>query len=231
MTYETKKNIITIALALVVVGGITFFILRDAKTSEAPVVVDTENVSVPDENTLIEQIPIPSETSTNNNSQPAFSSEAEAIAVVSGWLEKSDYMKAIYFAEQAISRYPNSGSLRIYYASALYLVGEKDKAFTVIDKAIEVDPTNYLTWRYKIIITKKKLTSSDPSYKTTVSTLYENALAATKNNIELITPYAIFLEEMGDKDGAIRYWKLAIQVNPLAKVSYQEQVDRLSSPQ
>lgn len=62
-----------------------------------------------------------------------------------------------------------------------------------------------------------------------VSAIYEEALIATKENIDVIVSYASYLVEKNQNQEAIKYLKKAIEVYPQNKDIYQAEIDRLSS--
>lgn len=226
-----KKQIGIIIGSLAIVAVLGYVILR-ANTpfsSESDLATTEEETSTENSNTITQQ----NETTPTPVSQKKkYATLAIAVEKATEAVNTADYTKAQVVVEGALAEYPKSGELTILSSLVFDKLGNHTKAVELGVKATVVEPTNYLTWRYRIMLTKSQYagkTPSDPGYKAAVSALYEQGLIATNNNIELITPYAIFLEDAGDIAGAIKYWKLAKQVNPLAISSYDEQIARLSS--
>lgn len=114
------------------------------------------------------------------------------------------------------------------------LLSDTVGALSSIDKALVYDPQNTTYWKWKISLnmTKmvgEKIAKTSLTYINTIKSLYENALKVTNSNIEIITPYAIFLESVGEINQAISYWEKAIVANPLAKSSYKTEIERLKA--
>lgn len=222
---KNKKTIYIIIIAIVLIAGAVIV----AKTY-AP--RDVSEVGVMEkENTTEEKIVEDQKVKTPSTQTASYKNVAEAIQAVTASVSAGDYSKSKLLAEGALLAYPKSGTLHDLYSQVLLKLGEIENAHHEAEKATVVEPSNYITWRYLIQMTRNDFTGKQPSnaeYKKTISDLYAKALTATKNNVELITPYAIFLEEAGDIQGALTYWNLAITVNPLAKSSYEQEIKRLT---
>jgi len=115
------------------------------------------------------------------------------------------------------------------------LLSDTVGAIASIDKALIYDSQNttYLKWRISLTISKMvvgdKILKTSLTYINTVKFLYEDALKITNSNIEIIAPYAIFLESIGEINQAISYWEKAMIINPLAKISYTAEIERLKA--
>ncbi len=218
-----KKQLWIIGGALIIVALIGFVMYRG--TAQAPTHIGD------DASQNIQETETDTQTSSVSTTPKKYATLQKAVDASVAVVDSADYAKAQVVVEGALAEYPNSGSLNILYSTVMDKLGNHAKAVELAHHAVAVDPTNYLTWRYEINLTKATFAGkspSDPAYKAAISSLYNQALVATHNNIELITPYAIFLEEAGDINGAIYLWQSAKQVNPLAAQSYQMQIDRLS---
>lgn len=78
-------------------------------------------------------------------------------------------------------------------------------------------------WQTKTRIVQN-LYKNDP---TLVEPVFIDGLRATKNDIDLITLYASYLGQTGQKQEAIRYWQMAIEKNPDAKSVYESEIANL----
>lgn len=129
---------------------------------------------------------------------------------------------------------PQNAELWYINSSLQELQSDNAGAVVSINKALVFDPMNAVYWKWKVaLVTRQmvqdKILNTSSSYITAVKNIYIDALKATNSNIEILTPYAIYLESIGDKTGAIALWEKAITVNPTAKTSYQTQIDRIKA--
>lgn len=109
------------------------------------------------------------------------------------------------------------------YALLLYSMGAKEPAMKYIDDALDLSPEVPDYWRSKIEMVKEM----QPNNTTYLHLLYQEALSATHENINIITVYAQFLSDIGKREEAIQYWEKAIKKVPEEKDIYQQQIDVL----
>lgn len=127
---------------------------------------------------------------------------------------------------------PEDSELWYINSSLQEVLSDNTGAISSVDNAILYDSKNIIYWKWKISLVIEKMVKNGVSrksieYVNTVKYLYDDALKSTNSNIEIITPYAIFLESVGDINQAIIYWEKAIVVNPLSKSSYLNEINRL----
>lgn len=60
-----------------------------------------------------------------------------------------------------------------------------------------------------------------------LNAIYLEGIDATKDDIDLITLYATYLAQAGQKKEAITYWQKAIEKNPEARSVYEAEIKNL----
>lgn len=101
-----------------------------------------------------------------------------------------------------------------------YMAAQQD-----IDKALSISRTDAQLWRNKIDLEKQYFNPTQDQVKD----LYNQALTATADNIDIITVYAQYLESINDLQGAVTEWKDAITKNPSSTALYQAEIDRIQA--
>lgn len=213
-----KNKIIKISVIVVVVLAIctAFFMVYRSKNNKTESIADNDVVA----NDII------SNTDVKTNYK-AFS-EATYIANAQKQFVAKDYSAAKRVVEEGLGYYPKSQELMVSYINVLSTLGEKVKAMEYVDKLIKANSSNYSYWKLKAQLYKSSVSTYTDEQKTYLTKLYENALVATNNNIEIISTYAVFAEDYLTKQKAIELWTLAKKVNPIGAQSYQDLIDRLS---
>lgn len=97
-----------------------------------------------------------------------------------------------------------------------------DDAEETIKKIMEINPTGSY-WRKYIDFNRSKLMVSNEE----ANEMYRQALNETGEDISVITAYARFLEETGDKNRAKEYWTIAGQRDPEDKAKYDAEISRI----
>lgn len=92
-----------------------------------------------------------------------------------------------------------------------------------IKEAVKLNSSSPDIWRNYISLEMGQFAAS----REEANSLFKEALQKTNNHVDIMTVYAQFLEQGGDKQGAIDYWKKAAQANPSGKALYDEEVKRL----
>ncbi len=90
-------------------------------------------------------------------------------------------------------------------------------------KTIMAKNSSSTYWNQYIDFKKDKLAATTEQ----LDALYNEALAKTENNINIITAYAKFLEQSGNTQKAIEYWKKAGETDPDDKATYDAEITRL----
>lgn len=133
-------------------------------------------------------------------------------------LAKKSYLKAIEIVPNKYDAY-----------SALFQVQldmtDFDGARESILKAIQSYPSNADIWNKYILLEQEKFNATADQIKV----LYEEALAKTNNNSDVVITYATFLESVGQINQAILQWQKAIEVNPSKTEVYQAEITRLQA--
>lgn len=108
----------------------------------------------------------------------------------------------------------------IAYARAYKGKGDIALAKENIQKALNLDSE-----LPEAVILNLELNQDLP--KEQLETLYRNAIAITKSNVEVMISYAKFCERIGDKATAIAAWETAINVDPEKEEEYRAEIARL----
>lgn len=98
-------------------------------------------------------------------------------------------------------------------------------AKTDIEKAVQLAANNPQYWRDRVELVRNHFNPTNSE----IEKLYQDALTATNNSVDVITSYAQFLEEKGDLQGAVTQWKAAIDKNPSATTAYQQEIERIQA--
>lgn len=227
-----KKNFFVIILLICVLLALgvyyfyhkKIFVKNDVLVN--PVVLDTTKQAV-DSNLVI--------TSVGGPNIIEIEVKTDKDAVIKDIIDKK-YDQAKTEIKSLLVKSPEDPELWYINSSLQGVLSDIAGAITSIDKALIYDAQNTTYWKWKISLTITKMVTAGISktsseYINTIKSIYENALKITNSNIEIITPYAIFLEGIGDINQAILYWEKAIVINPLVKQSYMTEIVRLKAKQ
>lgn len=131
-----------------------------------------------------------------------------------------EWGKAREYYLQAAKLFPNEPTP--WYAVSLLEVkmGDYVAARTHIDAAIKAGPTNPEYWRAKIDLARYNLHITP----TEMNTLLADALAATSENLDIVSYKAQYLADQGDLLGAVQAWKLAKERNPSGAAVYDAEI-------
>ncbi len=130
------------------------------------------------------------------------------------------YEEAIAALDKVKDENQNQPALWQRYALIYRDMGDLDKARENAKRALDLDKTVPQYW-----LTYIEVSSSESA--DAVKALYNEALQNTENNVGIITAYAIFLEKIGDKQGAIAQWQKAGEIFPQGKGDYDAEIARL----
>lgn len=110
--------------------------------------------------------------------------------------------------------------------AGLYFVyrdmGDFINAEDSVKKAVKFNPEDWNMWRNYIDLEQYQFKASEGE----LDKIYKQALSGTKNNLNIITLYAQFLEANNDLLSALNYWKIALQQEP-DNLTYESEVSRL----
>lgn len=91
-----------------------------------------------------------------------------------------------------------------------------------LKKALELNNSS-VYWRKYIEFRKSKLIASPEE----LNEIYLEALSKTESHISIVVIYARFLEEQGNKQGALDYWRKAKEIDPENSSTYEAEITRL----
>ena len=120
----------------------------------------------------------------------------------------------------------NQGNSRVWttYATSYKGLGDTTKTIDTVRKALAIDDELAEPWRIY-------LEAAQDFPKAELDSLYVQALAKTKNNLEIVKSYARFLEKTGDNTKAVIYWETARNIDPNNAQEYDKEISRLRPPQ
>lgn len=206
---------ISVIIILILAIGVAIFMIYRSKNNKVDNIVNDNQVT---------------EIVTDSNLKSDYKAFSEAIYVTNSQKQftAKDYSAAKRVIEEGLGYYPKSQELIVSYINVLSTLGEKVKAMEYADKLIKINSSNYSYWKLKAQLYKGNSSTYTDEQKVYLTKLYDDALIATKNNIEIISTYAVFAEDYLTKQKAIELWTLAKKVNPMGANSYQVIIDRLS---
>lgn len=96
-----------------------------------------------------------------------------------------------------------------------------------VKKSLGINPVDWNLWRGYIELEQFHFGAD----RAKLEGLYREALTATNNSVNIITVYAKFLEEGGDRQGALKYWKMTLEKVPSGELSelYRQEIRRLEN--
>jgi tetratricopeptide (TPR) repeat protein len=111
------------------------------------------------------------------------------------------------------------------YSSILTAMEDYQGALEAVDKTISIRPDIAEFWRWKVLLEQERFDAT----KERQEEIYEEALKKTKNNIDIIIPYARFSEEVGEIIRAIELFQLAQTIRPDLAEGYEFEIERLKA--
>ena len=229
---KNQKNIIIGIVVVVILGGIFYYKYKKAHTVVVPVTdqsVPIDVTATPDKGKAV--------SNPNITITPTKIPEVAVVTPKDQIIKDilaSNYDKAKTEIAAELAKSPKDAELWYINSSLQAQVSDMAGAGTSADKALEYDMQNTTYWKWKILLSMKKMTqdgvqNTSSIYRDTIKGLYENALKATNDNAEICAPYAIYLTGIGDKALAITYWQKAEISNPMAKSSYETEIAKLKA--
>ncbi len=236
------KNLIISVVAILVVISIAF-VIRTKQTEEIVPVTDNSSNAIQEEKEVV-QTTTPLKNivlSLNPDSKKIFEDRIiEAQEKIDSFTDKTqtqekiNYYFALAAAERGLGNYgtaeelflkiialePKNADIHNAYASLLWMAKEYTHARTEINTAIALHPENANFWLSKIMY-------NIGAKNEVMEKIYENALSATKRDINIITSFASFEQKIGNKEKAIELWKEAQKLYPDRKGLYQTEIDAL----
>lgn len=152
---------------------------------------------------------------------PVYTKVGNYVALAADERALGNYKIAEELLLKAISLDPKNPYIHQTYSALLWVAGQQDHAISEINTAISLKGNEFNFWLSKIMYS----VSLKPE---AIEQIYQNALTATDNNINIVTSFAVFEEKNGDRDGAISLWKKAQTLFPEQSNIYQQEIDRLS---
>src|SRR6185503_4071899 len=211
-----KFGIIISLIFAVVVGGFAVYAAKTKTHSNTATKTLTEKQRQTYEGQLAQADADLAAASTDQDKSNFYQDKGLALAS----LGRSDEAKQAY--AESIRLNPNNAGAYSGLFALQVNTEDFDGAQQSIRKAIELEPTS-TRWKKYIAFSQEQLNASDEA----INTLYQDSLRSVKNNKELITSYARFLEEIGNKPAAIEQWKKAIEIDAEHKAKYEAEMTRL----
>jgi tetratricopeptide (TPR) repeat protein len=130
--------------------------------------------------------------------------------------------KARDYYQQALAQTPGNYNGWVALYTVTLEQGDNQTAKQAILKAAELKPNDPDIWQKYIIMMQERFGAG----KEELAGMYKEALAKTNNHIDMIIAYAQFLEQQGDKQGALEQWQQAVALHP-DNSAYQQELKRL----
>jgi tetratricopeptide (TPR) repeat protein len=148
----------------------------------------------------------------------AYSREGMALYML-GMLDdaKNAYLEAIKLDPEKASTYTE-------YFDVQVALGDYQGANDTIKKAISLN-TNSTRWKKYINFQKDQLKYTNEQ----LDKSYNDALADTKDDVDVVIAYAQFLESAGNDQKAIEQWQKAGTIKPEKKADYDAEISRIQS--
>jgi tetratricopeptide (TPR) repeat protein len=140
-----------------------------------------------------------------------------------GHFQLGHYKEAREWFERAVETKKNI-PVYLEYFNLLEAMQDYEEARDVARASLEIYPLNIDIWRRLIALEQLQFEADDAR----VTSLYLEAIEKSEQQNELIADYARILEKRGDKQGALEYWRRAVQRAP-DFAFYQQQVLRLEA--
>ena len=132
-----------------------------------------------------------------------------------------EYQKALDVLEKVTQGYKDkTARVWAYYIKSYRGLNDKPKGLEAANKALALDNENPQYLLAQIEFTENK--TSDE-----IKQMFENALKKSDNDIDVVTSYAKYLEQIGDKPGAIQFWQKAGEIDDKDKATYDAEIGRL----
>lgn len=212
MKSEKIRKFIPILIVVLVIGVLLFLTEKSVPTKEI-VTENTEEQNI--DTTDNKNAEAPSIITTQGEVGKLFVKAVEQQA-------KGDFAGAKITLDQALKLQPNDPYITSSYAALYFAMKDYPNAMIWIDKAISIkNDINF--WYQKIDITKAKTSNNLIETEKT----YQEAIAKTSTNINMVTAYASWLGQIGRKQDAIKQWEKAIEIYPQGKVQFQKEIDLL----
>lgn len=221
-----SKNQIIFVVVIIILIVSAFILKKNQAVKQEPFLLKVESKLSPDNKAFVEK-----RLAENQQKLAEFNKETSIIDKINLYFVISvdqralgEYGEAKKTLEIAMSIDPKNSNLMQTYSSLLAVMGDKKGALDYINKAILLYPLEDNYWRWKVELEKDMgKTSSE------LENIYKEALVQTKNDLNIVTYYAAFLEGEKKYDEAIAQWQEAMKIEPSLKANYQAEIDRLKA--
>lgn len=229
---DSGKYLVIGAVLLVLLGGFFMAYNKRGEISAPP----QENV----ENTNIQSgvgqdnsdgLVTDGSSTTTENSSEAVDEEENTTDEYKALIQKGHelylagkYSEALVYFNQAVGLQRNDRIYRSLYTSYLALKNypEAEKAIRNSVKYNTTIPNNWVEYAsFENLYMQASFES--------VSQIYQDALKATKENIDVVTAYAAYLTEQKKYEEAITYLEKAKSIYPANSSVYQKEIDYLKT--
>lgn len=220
---EITKSILVILGLAIVIGGLIVYkkdIDKDIENIDLENTEKVENTDTVDEDKEV----IKEENKNSETNSNSLVKYQELITLGHQYYLKNDYKTALNYFNQAVALQKNDRIYRSLYSTYLAL-GDYENARKSIKNSVSFNsgiPNNWV--EYASFENNYMKSSFD-----VVSKIYQDALKATKENIDVLTSYSAYLTENKKYAEAITYLEKAKLAKPANASIYQSEIDRLNT--
>ena len=145
------------------------------------------------------------------NNKDSFYLDVEEISSVSNYyLEKGMISKSMAILKIGLNLHPNSGDIKLHLAQVYTANGDYKNALKFAEKTLELQPNNE-----EVLILKAEIYSYLGEHKKSIDYYLEYLEVGSDEGLDLIyNDMAWEYESLMDYDNALKYLKLALEINP-----------------
>lgn len=229
---KQPKKFLWIAIIIIVLGAGIGAYFYSQKSAQAPVVTNENKVVfreekpalTDDRKKVLEAEAEGAKAQLNSLTGANFAEDRDKLNTKLAGIEiqLQRYQSGLDYLEKVSSGYQDkTARVWAYYIMAYRGMNDSEKGLTATNKALSLDSTNpdYLLSQIEFSVGK-----STDEYKA----MYDSAIKASEDDVEVIVSYARYLESVGDKAGAIAEWQRAGEVHASGKATYDSEIARLN---
>lgn len=144
------------------------------------------------------------------------------LTLASEYFPLGEYAKSRDNYLRAIDLKPDQPAPYNALATVEYAMADYKSALKHIDKALSLLPQDANYWRLKIDIAKKLEFT-----RVQVDSIFDAAIKAANNHVDITVHRAFYYEEMGDLPAAVAQWKRAMEIDPGRKAMFEQEIARI----
>jgi tetratricopeptide (TPR) repeat protein len=214
------KTIFYIAMVIVLlaaIGGGGFFVKKHYRK-----ILSEKNLNLPEDGRIALEAQLEAlENQINNFPPEAKANDKDAVYVRLAEVKYrlGLYSQALSALENVSDNFQNNPAVLALYAGIYHDQGDIIKAKESARQTVDADNKNPQAWLVYIELSNKSEKSG----------LYSQALEKTGGSIGVVTAYAKFLEDSGNKQASIEQWQKAAEIFPAGKTTYDGEISRLQT--